>query len=104
MLKDNGITAFKYQTQQALGSEEVVRKCISISSLLVPWLHVLMHIVLRGSCEHVEESLARIANFEYARHIAATITVVRRTPDRAEAVVVKYLETLLTELVGAEDV
>lgn len=62
-----------------------------------------MDIVLGRGRKNVEETLARVTHFKNTGHVSTTVAVVWRTPDSAEAVVVKDLKALLTELVGAED-
>lgn len=54
-----------------------------------------VRIILRRSVENVEESLSGVAHFQYASQIAATVTVIRGTPHRAEPVVVQNLIPLL---------
>lgn len=63
-----------------------------------------MQIILRRRVKDVEESLPLIANLEHARHVPASVAVVRRAPDGAQPVIVQDLIPFLTELVRAEDV
>lgn len=83
--------------------QKVIRQSIPISSLIASLLCILMHVILRSRSKDIEEALATIADLEHAGHVAASIAIVGGAPYRAQSVVVEDLESLLTELVGAED-
>ncbi len=63
-----------------------------------------MQIILRRRCKHIEEPLSCIADLQYTRHIATSITVIGCAPNGAESVIVQDLVAFLAELMCAQDV
>ena len=63
-----------------------------------------MLVILRRRSKDIKEPLPGIANLQHARHVTASVAVIRRTPHRAQSIVVQNLVALLTQLVGAQDV
>lgn len=62
-----------------------------------------MLFILRRRIKDIEEPLSRITDFQNRRQIPTSVTVIRRGPYCAEAIVVENLISFLTELVSAED-
>ena len=60
-------------------------------------------IVFRSGIEDVEESFARIAHFEHARHVTTPVAVIGRAPDRTQSIVIQDLIPFLTELMRPQD-
>jgi hypothetical protein len=84
--------------------QKVIRQHALLLGLVAARLQLLDLVVLGRGSKDVEEALARVADLEHARHVAAAVAVVGRAPHRAQPVVVEHLVALLAELMRAQDV
>ena len=90
---------------QMVSSKEIVyhnpRSFLALYLLLL--LVSLVMFILRRRIKDIEVTFILCANLQYARHISTPITIIGRTPYRAQQVVEQHLITLITKLMRAQN-
>lgn len=71
--------------------------------LLLLLLLVAVNVIFRSSIKDVEISISRVTDFQHAGQITTSVAVIRRTPDRAQPVIIQDLIALLTKLMCSQD-
>lgn len=107
--EESYIHAYKYKegSDEVLLADGSLEEVVDCLVFLLRLLHGLVRsvlFILRSSHKGVEMFRAPWPDFQYRRHIATAITIIRRTPNRRQLVIVQNTEPLHAQLMRTQNV